>query len=59
MRDALEIVRRKMINVLANLAHFAMEYKGMPALAYTCGYSGAAFRDCDGAKGRLTALAYI
>ena len=35
MRDALEIVRRKMINVLANLAHFAMEYKGMPALAYT------------------------
>ena len=35
MRDALEIVRRKMINVLANLSKFAMEYKGMPALAYT------------------------
>ena len=32
MRDALEIVRRKMINVLANLSKFAMEYKGMPAL---------------------------
>ena len=35
MRDALEIVRRKMINVLANLSRFALEYKAMPALAYT------------------------
>lgn len=35
IRDALQIVRRKMINVLANLAKFAEEYKAMPALAYT------------------------
>ena len=35
MRDALEIVRRKMINVLSNLSKFAMQYKDMPALAYT------------------------
>ncbi len=35
IRDALMIVRRKMINVLANLAKFAEEYKAMPALAYT------------------------
>ena len=35
MRDALEIVRRKMINVLANLSRFALEYKALPALAYT------------------------
>ncbi len=35
IRDALMIVRRKMINVLSNLAKFAEEYKAMPALAYT------------------------
>ena len=35
MRDALKIVRRKLICVLANLAKFAKEYKDMPALAYT------------------------
>lgn len=35
LRDAMQIVRRKMINVLANLAKFAEEYKAMPALAYT------------------------
>jgi adenylosuccinate lyase len=35
LRDALMIVRRKMINVLSNLAKFAEEYKAMPALAYT------------------------
>ncbi len=35
IRDALQIVRRKMINVLSNLAKFAEEYKAMPALAYT------------------------
>ena len=35
MRDALKIIRRKLINVLANLSKFAMQYKGMPALAYT------------------------
>jgi len=35
MRDALRIVRRKLINVIANLSEFAMEYKSMPCLAYT------------------------
>lgn len=35
MRDALEVVRRKVLNVIANLAKFAEEYRSMPALAYT------------------------
>lgn len=35
MRDALKIVKRKLINVLSQLSDFAMEYKDMPALAYT------------------------
>ena len=35
MRDALRIVRKKIINVLANLAKFADEYKELPCLAYT------------------------
>ncbi len=35
MRDALKIVRRKLINVIAQLSDFAMEYKALPALAYT------------------------
>ena len=35
MRDALQVVRRKLINVVANLARFADSYKAMPALAYT------------------------
>lgn len=35
MRDALKVVRRKLINVIAQLADFAMEYKALPALAYT------------------------
>lgn len=35
MREGLRLVRRKLINVMAKLAHFAMEYKDMPALAYT------------------------
>jgi len=35
MRDALNIVRRKLINVIALLADFAMKYRSMPALAYT------------------------
>lgn len=35
MRDALQVVRRKLINVIANLAKFADTYKAMPALAYT------------------------
>lgn len=35
MRDALNVVRRKLINVIANLSDFAMKYKAMPCLAYT------------------------
>lgn len=35
MRDALNVVRRKLINVIALLAKFANQYKDMPALAYT------------------------
>lgn len=35
MRDALDIVHRKLVNVIANLADFAVKYKDMPCLAYT------------------------
>ena len=35
MRDALELVRKKLINVIANLAKFADKYKALPCLAYT------------------------
>ena len=35
MRDALELVRRKLINTIGLLGDFAARYKGMPALAYT------------------------
>ena len=35
MREASELVMKKAAQVLANLSKFAMEYKDMPALAYT------------------------
>ena len=35
MRDALSLVRKKLLNVIANLARFADRYKAMPCLAYT------------------------
>lgn len=35
MAEALEIVRRKLVNVIAELAEFADEYKGLPTLAFT------------------------
>lgn len=35
MRDALLLVEKKLLNVIANLAKFADEYKNMPCLAYT------------------------
>ncbi|MGN0674909.1 MAG: adenylosuccinate lyase [Oscillospiraceae bacterium] len=35
MRDALNIVRRKLLNVISQLSDFAMKYKAMPCLAYT------------------------
>ena len=35
MRDAMKIIHRKLVNVLANLAGFAEKYKSLPCLAYT------------------------
>ena len=35
MRDALAIIHKKLVNVIANLAKFAEEYKAMPCLAFT------------------------
>ncbi len=35
MREGLNIIRRKLINVISLLADFAVKYKDMPALAYT------------------------
>ena len=35
MRDALRVVKRKLVNVIAQLSDFAMKHKGMPCLAYT------------------------
>ena len=35
MRDALGVIRRKLINVIAQLSEHALKYKDMPCLAYT------------------------
>ncbi len=35
MRDALDLVHRKLVNVIAKLAQFAEEYKDLPTLAFT------------------------
>ena len=35
MREGLQLVRKKLIGVLANLADFAEKYKDLPTLAYT------------------------
>lgn len=35
MKEALRVVRRKLINIIDLLAKFAEEYKALPALAYT------------------------
>lgn len=35
MREGLEVIRRKLINIIDLLAKFADEYKALPALAYT------------------------
>ena len=35
MKEAMEVVRRKLINVIANLSKFADEYKALPTLGYT------------------------
>lgn len=35
MKQGLEVVKRKLLNVMANLARFAEEYKDLPCLAYT------------------------
>ena len=36
MREALCLVRDKIVNVLKNLADFALKYSDMPTMAYTC-----------------------
>ncbi|MFZ2538839.1 MAG: adenylosuccinate lyase [Oscillospiraceae bacterium] len=35
MREGLEVIRRKLINIIDLLAKFAEQYKALPALAYT------------------------
>jgi adenylosuccinate lyase len=35
MRDALKVVRRKLINIISYLSNFAIKYKALPTLAYT------------------------
>ncbi len=35
MRDALEVVKRKLVKVIAQLADFAVKYRSLPCLAYT------------------------
>ena len=35
MRDAMQVVKRKLIKVISQLAEFADKYKAMPCLAYT------------------------
>ena len=35
MRDALRLIRKKLVNVIAKLAGFAAEHKSLPTLAYT------------------------
>ena len=35
MTEALKLVRKKLINIIANLADFAEKYKAMPALGFT------------------------
>lgn len=35
MREGLELVRKKLLNVISNLADFAEEYKDLPILAFT------------------------
>ena len=35
MAEALELVRKKLVNVIAELAEFADEYKDLPTLAFT------------------------
>ena len=35
MKEALQLIRGKLINVIANLADFAEEYKDLPTLAFT------------------------
>jgi len=35
MKEGMEIVRKKMINVMGNMKKFALKYKNMPALGFT------------------------
>ena len=42
MKEGLQVIRRKLLNVIALLADFARKYKDMPALAYTHSAAGPA-----------------
>ncbi|WP_303032765.1 lyase family protein, partial [Dubosiella newyorkensis] len=35
MHEGLELIKKKLVNVLAALEHFALEYKDLPCLAFT------------------------
>lgn len=35
MKEGLELVRKKLINIINDLSRFSMEYKGLPTLAFT------------------------
>lgn len=35
MKEALELIQKKILNVINNLTSFALEYKGLPTLGYT------------------------
>ncbi|ROR27363.1 adenylosuccinate lyase [Mobilisporobacter senegalensis] len=35
MTEALKLIKKKLVNVIAELSKFAMEYKGLPTLAFT------------------------
>lgn len=35
MREGLQLIRRKLLNIISLLSDFALKYKSMPALAYT------------------------
>lgn len=53
MTEALKLIRKKLINVIANLADFAEKYKALPTLGFTHFQPGTAY-NC-GKKGNLMA----
>ena len=50
MAEALKVVRKKLVNVIAELAGFAEKYKDLPTLAFTHFQPGTAYygrKTCD------------